>query len=394
MPNPVPLRTAPLPVRSTRPWEGALDVVSVLAVVAAVGGSDRAPLGGLVTLAVAAGCLAARRRTPRVAWTVATTAAAVAGFVWPEATWLVLALWVMAQVCLFSLALRDGRRVATAAAVLLTTTLVVQSVVAQANSVVDLLSFAVVTWTAAVLGAGLAVRAQHEHVAALEAKNRAEAADRAHEVDRRLTQERLLIARDLHDAVGHTLAAIALHAGAAEQNIRSAPDDSVASLGAIRTAARTAVGEMQQIVRLLRDEGDPRVDQDRVVPGMAAVPDLVRTVRASGLRVSYSEQITSSGLPQAVDVTVFRILQEGLTNALRYGDGTVELSVVQHERTVTVRVHNPRGTQLHDPERTGFGLRGMHERVVAAGGRLSVEDTAQGFEVFASLPVESTRRPA
>lgn len=394
MPTPETPRAARPQIRSTRLWEGLLDVVSGIAVVAAVGQTDPVSLAGIVLLAVSALSLVARRRAPRSAWLVSVVVSTVTGFAWPDATWLTLAVWVMTQACLFSVALRDDRRVAAWAAGALAVLLVAQSTIAQSNSVVDLLSFALLTWTAAVLGAGLAVRAQREHVAALEAKNRAEAADREREVEQRLTQERLRIAQDLHDAVAHTVAVIALHAGAAEQNLRTSPEDSIASLGAIRSAARTAVGEMQQIVQLLRDEGEPREARGRTVPGMAAVPDLLRSVRASGVQVSYTERVGTAELPQAVDVAVFRILQEGLTNAVRYGDGRVEASVVLHEQTATVRVVNQHGPPREEPVRPGFGLVGMHERVSAAGGHLSVGDTAHGFEVVADLPIESTRTSA
>ena len=398
---PVPRSTprgAALPqIRPTRFWEGVLDVVSVIAVVSAVGRAEPVPPGALAALGVAAVGLVLRRRQPALALVLVTAASAVGGFGWPEATWATLALWVMAQTCLFSVALRSDRRVAAGAACALAVTLVGQSVLAQSNSVVDLLTFALLTWTAAVLGAGLAVRAQRDHVAALEAARRAEARDREREVGRRLTQERLRIARDLHDAVAHTVAVIAIHAGAAERNLRSSPDDAAASLGAIRTAARTVVGEMQQVLTVLREEGG--TGADTTVPGMAAVPDLVRSVRASGVRVSYAEQVGPGDLPQAVDVTVYRVLQEALTNAVRYGDGSVDVSISQHETLLSVRVTNGRdhaGPGAADPRSgsTGFGLVGMQERVSAAGGRLRVEDTPDSFEVVVDLPTESTRQTA
>ena len=398
---PVPRSTprgAALPqIRPTRFWEGVLDVVSVIAVVSAVGRAEPVPPGALAALGVAAVGLVLRRRQPALALVLVTAASAVGGFGWPEATWATLALWVMAQTCLFSVALRSDRRVAAGAACALAVTLVGQSVLAQSNSVIDLLTFALLTWTAAVLGAGLAVRAQRDHVAALEAARRAEARDREREVGRRLTQERLRIARDLHDAVAHTVAVIAIHAGAAERNLRSSPDDAAASLGAIRTAARTVVGEMQQVLTVLREEGG--TGADTTVPGMAAVPDLVRSVRASGVRVSYAEQVGPGDLPQAVDVTVYRVLQEALTNAVRYGDGSVDVSVSQDETLLSVRVTNGRGHAgpgAADPgsASTGFGLVGMHERVSAAGGRLRVEDTPHSFEVVVDLPTESTRQTA
>lgn len=404
VPRTTPRGAAPLQIRSTRLWEGLLDVVSVIAVVSAVGRTEPVPLGALAVLAVAGVGLAVRRRLPALAVVAATAASTVGGFCWPDATWSTLALWVMAQTCLFSVALRSDRRVAAGAAGTLAVTLVAQSTLAQSNSVLDLLSFALLTWTAAVLGAGLAVRAQRDHVAALEAAQRAETRDREREVGRRLTQERLRIARDLHDAVAHTVSVISLHAGAAERNLRSAPDDAVASLGAIRTAARTVVGEMQQILTVLREEGDVGAGADRTVPGMAAVPDLVRSVRASGVQVSYAEQIGPGDLPQALDVTVYRVLQEALTNAVRYGDGAVDVSIRQDESTLSVRVANGRGSAQGDAggasasdgagAGSGFGLVGMQERVSAAGGRLRVDDTAHSFEVLVDLPTESTRQPA
>lgn len=171
--------------------------------------------------------------------------------------------------------------------------------------------------------------------------------------------------------------------------MQSSPAEAATSLTAIRSATRTVLDEMQQILRVLRTEEAP----DTTVPGMAAVPDLLTTLRGSGLQVWYAQVPPDLDLPQAVDLTVYRFLQEALTNAARYSDGTARVSVDGTATRLHVRVENRHGTVVATARTSGFGLVGMRERVTSAGGDLSILDEPAGFAAVATFPLLPTIRP-
>jgi signal transduction histidine kinase len=218
-----------------------------------------------------------------------------------------------------------------------------------------------------------------------ELRQRALRAEREGERERRLAaaEERARIARDLHDAAGHTINVIALRAGAAR--LRRDPERSQATLAAIEELARKTVGEIDQIVGTLRepDSGNGAVDAP---PGLASVDTLVARHHAAGLAVSLASEGKPRRLETAVDQAVYRILQEALTNAARYGAGAARVELAFGTTALELTVTNPAAGEIAPRENGGHGLIGMRERANLLGGSLEAERTGATFRVRAHLP--------
>ncbi len=177
------------------------------------------------------------------------------------------------------------------------------------------------------------------YIAELEQRERLAREQQHAALDRALTDERAAIARDLHDVITHHVSAIGIHAGAARMALNSAAggdvDPAGRSLAAIESESRAAMVDLRRQLDFLhgRDDGERRQ------PGMADIEDLVDRARAAGLEVSVVTNETT--LPGSLDITVFRIVQELLTNALRHGTGTATLSVRAGPDGIVIEQSNP-----------------------------------------------------
>jgi signal transduction histidine kinase len=218
-----------------------------------------------------------------------------------------------------------------------------------------------------------------------ELRERATRAEREGERERRLAaaEERARIARDLHDAAGHTINVIAMRAGAAR--MRRDPERSQATLQAIEELARKTVGEIDQIVGTLRDPGSGNGAVD-APPGLASLDTLVARHTAAGLDVSLTSEGDPRPLETAVDQAVFRILQEALTNASRHGTGTARVELAFGPTALELTVTNPAAGKIAPRENGGHGLIGMRERASLLGGSLDAARTDSTFRVRAHLP--------
>ncbi|MFF3465003.1 sensor histidine kinase [Streptomyces sp. NPDC002619] len=249
-------------------------------------------------------------------------------------------------------------------------------------------------WVIAVLFFGVDVRYYRQYVAGI--VERAVRAERTREEEarRRVAEERLRIARDLHDLLAHTITLIGVQTSVAAHVLAADPDrlDRAAvakALDDIAETCRTARGELRTTLEVLRDPGSP--DTRDPLPGLHGLPDLAQTARAAGAEVDLA--VTADGVPPAVGAAVYRIVQEALTNAVRHGgrdDLSIRVSVAAHDGALQVRViDDGTGAGAGTP---GFGLAGMRERVRSVGGTLDAGALPhQGFEVSAVLPLEATR---
>lgn len=202
-----------------------------------------------------------------------------------------------------------------------------------------------------------------------------------------LTQERLRIARDLHDVVGHSLAVIALQAAVGARVADTAPDEAREALEAIARRSRESLQEVRQLVSTMRDTADA----DRQLPGLADLPDLVDTMRAAGLEVEVEQRGDPWPLPPGLDMTAYRVLQESLTNVGKHaGTDRAEVTVGYTGDSLELRVRD-HGTGPPSPAaRNGSGQAGMRERVATWGGTLRAGPSAGGgYEVVARLPRRS-----
>jgi signal transduction histidine kinase len=201
--------------------------------------------------------------------------------------------------------------------------------------------------------------------------------------------ERDRIARELHDVIAHSVSAMVVQTAAAQDLVRTDPDAAESVLADVAATGRRALAETGRLLHVIRDtQGELGLAP---VPGLAEVPDLVERFRADGLDVDLHIDTTLPALPAGVDVSAYRIVQEALTNALRYSlDGSARLEVSGSGGLL--RIHAANRCNGHPPGRqgSGLGLIGMKERVSVLGGSLSHGVAAPGlFEVDATLPVES-----
>jgi signal transduction histidine kinase len=233
--------------------------------------------------------------------------------------------------------------------------------------------------------AGDRTRLRHEHIADL--AERAARTERDAERERLLAvaEERARIARDLHDSAGHAINVIAVRAGTAR--MRRDPEGSQEALEAIEELARRTVGEIDQMVGTLRerDSANGAVDAP---PGLASLGTLVARHTAAGLDVSVATQGEPRRLESAVDQAAYRILQEALTNAARYGMGAAQVELAFREGALELTITNPDSGQSATRSNGGHGLIGMRERATLLGGSLDAERANGSFRVRARLPYE------
>ncbi|MFD0720802.1 sensor histidine kinase [Streptomyces globosus] len=336
---------------------------------------------GCVLLAAGGAALAARRRAPQAV--LAATAACAAG-------WLAAGFEVLAVSYLVAVygAVRAGHRnaaVAVSAALVavlhLTAPAVhggpLREVVAQARGTLEL------AWLIAAFAAGEAVR---------QAERRAEQAERTREetARRRADEERLRIARELHDSLTHQISVIKVQSEAAVHVARRRGEQVPPALLAIRDAGREAGRELRATLEALRADGTAPP------PGLGDLPGLVERFRetgtgsGTGLEVTLTIEGRPCPVPAAVGRTAYRIVQEALTNVARHAAAGRAAVVVDHRPgLLAVRVDDDGKGAPHPPTGAGLGLLGMRERVTALGGRLHTGPRGTcGFSVRAELPVD------
>ncbi|MGC4154534.1 MAG: histidine kinase [Propionicimonas sp.] len=236
----------------------------------------------------------------------------------------------------------------------------------------------------ALAASGSALRSQRQYLAELEQRTRDAIASREAAVDRSVAQERLRIARDLHDSVGHEIAVVSMRLGAAEVRLGSDPGAAASDLQAARSGIQSVLRETQSILRVLR------VGQEAgslaPTPDHGRVASLVESYRAAGLEIDAQLTGFEQPLARSTSTAVFRIIQEALTNAERHGEGPVSLRAEIGAQSAVVEVVNLRRTDGRDTSGGGNGLVGMRERAESAGGDLVTRDDGRVFSIRAQLP--------
>jgi signal transduction histidine kinase len=250
------------------------------------------------------------------------------------------------------------------------------------------LLFGVLVWSGVWL-VGDRTRLRQERMAALE--ERAERAEREAERERRLAaaEERARIARDLHDSAGHAMNVILVQAGMGRLQSGQDPETARQTFATIEEVARETVGDIDQMVRVLRDDPSRTDGAVEPPPGLAALDGLVARHRAAGVDVTTATRGERRPLPPAVDRGAYRILQEALTNAARHGDGSVRVELAFAPDLLEITVTNPLGRG--DQNGGGHGLVGMRERAELLGGSLEAGPRDGSFELRARLPILGDR---
>jgi signal transduction histidine kinase len=241
---------------------------------------------------------------------------------------------------------------------------------------------------AACLG-GIAVSNRRAFVASIQAR-----AD--DEARRRIDEERLRIARELHDVVAHAMSTINVQASAAATVLKDRPDAAAEALQAIRTTSKNGLRELRAILNVLRQADD--ADPTGPTPGLAQLDALIAGASQAGLPTTLAVTGKAEPLPAGVDLAAYRIIQESLTNAIRhagpakatvtltYRDGRLLIEVADTGRGVPSPV--AKDVSGGDQPHTGHGIVGMRERAATAGGTLEASPvTGGGFTVTAALPI-------
>ncbi|MGW0394635.1 sensor histidine kinase [Streptomyces sp. NPDC003042] len=361
-----------------RDWAIAVGVAATLLVTGLSGqhsGTDL-DLLGYALLAAGGLALAARRRAPVPV--LAVTGLCAVGY---QAA----GLDVPAVAFLFAVyaAVREGHRIVTVvASVLLLAALPLAALAslrdmgeafAQARGALE------IAWLVAAGAAGEALR---------QAERRADEAERTREetARRRADEERLHIARELHDSLTHQISVIKVQSEAAVHVARKRGEEVPEALLAIREAGREASRELRATLEALRD--------DATTPpyGLDDVKDLVERARTAGLDATLTVEGQQRDVPAAVGRTAYRIVQESLTNVARHADAAAaSVRIDYRPDALAVRVDDDGKAAADAAPVPGVGLLGMRERVTALGGRLRAQPRAGGgFTVQAELPVERT----
>ncbi len=247
-------------------------------------------------------------------------------------------------------------------------------------------------WTGIGATAGDAVRSRRAFVQAI--RERAERAERTREEEarRRVAEERLRIARDLHDVVAHHIALVNVQAGVAAHVMDKRPDQAKEALAHVREASRSALNELRATVGLLRQSGDPEAPTEPA-PGLDRLDELTGTFRSAGLHVEVARADQGTTLSAAVDLAAYRIIQEALTNVQKHAgpQAKAEVSVVRVGPNIEITVLDD-GSGENETQHSGggHGLLGMRERVSALRGTLTTGPRyGGGFRVHAILPLKN-----
>jgi signal transduction histidine kinase len=370
---------------------------------------------GAVTLFLGAMLIAAIQTRPTNIAVVFVTAVLVsAGFVvvparhWPS--WLTLAAATAGAIVMLPAGAPEAARpalffamllfslcsektpVVTAAAAVTVALVMAGALLAGLGGIVELSSVEALSLVLAAAALGQAVRARRAQQAMLVERALRAEQGREDEARRRVQAERLRIARELHDAVGHHVALISVQAGAMTYLLDKDSVEARQSLAHIQNASQAALEELRLTVGLLRELGD----HEPVQPAgrLDRLDELVASFVAMGLRVTCEVSGPARPLPEAVDLTAFRLIQESLTNSAKHAAGAAASIRLVFRPDMLVLVMEDDGPPAggshsrHEAGQVGHGIVGMHERAAALGGRLSAGPRIEGgFRVVAELPV-------
>lgn len=290
-------------------------------------------------------------------------------------------------IAVYTIAVRTSRRTAliTVGGVL---AVIVPTAALHEGSLLHPLTILEVVLIAFFAAAGDAVRSRRAYITGITQRAIQAEQTREAEASRRVAEERLRIARDLHDTLAHQISVISLNAGVATQTLDTDPDTARTALAGIRTASRNMLGEIGALLSALRAPDDDHA-RTQPVPGLSHLEALIGEFDTAGLRVSTGVDGALDDLPAVVDAAGYRILQEALTNAHKHGGGDrAEIRIRRTPDALSLEVMNPAPLD-REPSAfaTGHGLLGVRERVAALGGTLRFGHDSGTYRLEARLPL-------
>ncbi|MGP4013505.1 sensor histidine kinase [Streptomyces sp. 4N124] len=348
---------------------------------------------------VSCAVLPVRHRRPLAAIAVTT---ATGMLVAPSGLLLSPLIVAPAVITAYSLAVRMERRAASAVLLTSTVLLVASTVPFGTNSWKDASRMGAVAAFPLVAGVlGNSAQNRRAYLAAVEERARRAEESRDSEARRRVSEERLRIARELHDLVAHQITLANAQATVAAHLFDARPEQTRKSLKELVKTTGDALDDLRATVGLLRQSGDAAAPAEPA-PGLSRLPTLLESFRRAGLEVSVHQEGTARPLPPGVDLTAYRIVQEALTNVTKHaGTGSARVRLAWNRDRVTITVADDgRGartvrtasagpSESKVPDRPpGYGLIGMRERATAVGGHLSAGRRPEGgFLVSTQLPL-------
>ena len=232
---------------------------------------------------------------------------------------------------------------------------------------------------------GYALRTRRDYVAELRDRAARLEAEEGERAARAVVDERLRIARELHDVIGHSISLIAIQSEAAARSARSNPDAVPAYLSRISAASRQALAEMRGVLAVLRPDAEAELSPQ---PGLEQLGELAASLRAGGLETQLEAE--PMHLPPGIALAVYRIVQESLTNVLKHAgaDAKASVTIIRSAGTVLISVYDDGAGPSGQALSTAHGIVGMRERVAVYGGSLRTgARPGGGFEVEASIPL-------
>lgn len=392
-----PMTTRPAIANGLTSRETLLDAlifaVTVVALLADVAVTPEATMTWLAFVTAFAGAspVLLRRRFP--VWAFVAALALIMALLQFAAIYSTIAL--PAVICGYTLAKMRGRRIAIAAAAAALPLTVGLMMLYSPHPLLSMDSLMYLASVALPLALGVASHERHARLDALVSRANEAERTREEETKRRVNEDRLHIARDVHDVVAHTLVAINVQAGVGARLFGSQPDIARQSLNDIKSVSGKALTDLRSILGVLRDPDAPESSVDATIHptrGLAELEDLTDALDAAGVTLSLDVNTDARDLPAGINAIAFRIAQEALTNVMRHaGPTTARVSVTRTVDAVTVTIDNDASAQQRPPDTSGagHGLRGMRERAFAVGGELTAgPQPAGGWQVQAVLPLE------
>ncbi|MEY9968032.1 signal transduction histidine kinase [Streptacidiphilus sp. MAP12-16] len=340
----------------------------------------------LIVAAVSCGALLYRRQQPRAALAVALGGGVAYVALGYELNPVLLGPVVITT---YTVAVSTDRRTAWVTAGVAAIVLSGSAMALGTGSWLEPSKLSMLAWSGMAAAVGDAVRSRRAYIAAIE--ERAERAERTREEEarRRVAEDRIRIARELHDVVAHHIALINAQAGVAVHLVDQIPPQVREALEHIRDTSHEALQELKATVGLLRQSDDPAAPLEPA-PGLAQLPELLASFARAGLDVQMDQVGEVRPLPPAVDLTAYRIVQESLTNVSKHaGVPTARLQLFFSGEQLAIRVEDEgRSAPMRPYTGTGHGLVGMNERAAVVGGTLTAgRDPWGGFRVAADLPL-------
>ncbi|WP_139651879.1 sensor histidine kinase [Raoultibacter phocaeensis] len=346
-------------------------------------------VGAYVAIALTTLPLVARRKSPWLVFVFVMIA-----FLGTQNTLTGYTLAILGPIiALYTIAHERDRAEAVVATVLAVASLLFVTLPTQSESLSDLMRLQNVTYMVAAALGGFAVRTHQEYVAETEQRAFAAEKSREEEAARRVEEERVRIAREIHDITAHSLSAVSIQAAAAERMIDRDPEAAKQTIATVRATSKDALEEIRSMIGVLRS-GDAQAETVPTV-GTERMADIVSYLEDAGIDVDYDATgFDRERVPAYIDVALFGIAREAATNIVRHADAhRVSIRLATDGEMARLAVEDDGRGRTEGEKTDGHGIEGMNERVNLLDGTISAHNRAgKGFAVRVSIPLGEAGR--